>query len=263
MIIYKIQNKINGKIYIGQTKYSVGKRIVNHFKQRYPIGAALRKYGLQSFEVTIIDSAESLEIINEKEKYWIKNLGSKQPKGYNIADGGGGVTGVIQSEESNQKRSLKLKGRPSPMKGRTSAMKGKQMTEEQKAPMRKPKGEQGRKNMSDKAKQVYAEGRGSFNKINGKGNKYGWQKGDQPWNTGLTKETDPRIAEMHKDGKSEEIRKKISETRKSLHIPSPMKDKHHTQESRKRMGDTRRARKIVPWNKGIKQKDDIKLVVNE
>ena len=33
MIIYKVQNKINAKIYIGQTKRSLNQRILEHFEE--------------------------------------------------------------------------------------------------------------------------------------------------------------------------------------------------------------------------------------
>ena len=42
MIIYKIQNKINGKIYIGQTKGELGKRICGHVRSDMLIGLTLR-----------------------------------------------------------------------------------------------------------------------------------------------------------------------------------------------------------------------------
>lgn len=99
MIIYKIENKINGKIYIGQTKNKVSDRIANHITNNWPIGQALRKYGLESFTITIIDHAETKEVLDEKEIYWIKTLDCKIPKGYNVADGGSGASGYSHTEE--------------------------------------------------------------------------------------------------------------------------------------------------------------------
>jgi group I intron endonuclease len=91
MIIYKIQNKINNKIYIGQTKYDVSARIREHISSRAHIGNALRKYGLQSFDVSVIDSANDREVLSDKEIYWICFYDCKHPNGYNHTDGGEGL----------------------------------------------------------------------------------------------------------------------------------------------------------------------------
>ena len=115
MIIYKIENKINGKIYIGQTKNKVSDRIASHITNNWPIGQALRKYGLQSFVITIIDYADTKEALNEKEVYWIKFLDCKIPKGYNVADGGSGASGYSHTEEHKKLLSERITGSGNPM----------------------------------------------------------------------------------------------------------------------------------------------------
>ena len=115
MIIYKIENKINGKIYIGQTKNKVSDRIASHITNNWPIGQALRKYGLQSFVITIIDYADTKEILDEKEVYWIKFLDCKIPKGYNVADGGSGASGYSHTEEHKKLLSERITGSGNPM----------------------------------------------------------------------------------------------------------------------------------------------------
>jgi len=48
MIIYKIKNNINGKVYIGLTTKDVSKRISEHIAENKSyIQKALNKYGLQ------------------------------------------------------------------------------------------------------------------------------------------------------------------------------------------------------------------------
>lgn len=91
--IYKVVNKINGKIYIGKT---------NNFKKRkqehtvYDINdnsyfhKALKKYGLDSFEWSIIDYAHTLTEINNLEKYYISEYNTYKPNGYNMTKGGDG-----------------------------------------------------------------------------------------------------------------------------------------------------------------------------
>ena len=67
IIIYKIENKLDGKIYVGQTRQTLRKRIAAHKRLNYPIGFALRKYGIENFEITILETCETLEQLNERE----------------------------------------------------------------------------------------------------------------------------------------------------------------------------------------------------
>lgn len=110
MIIYKASNKINGKIYIGQTCKSLDERFSNHLTNKKSlIGKALNKYGIESFEISVIDSALTREELYEKEKFWIKELNSLTPNGYNLTKGGDGVIGYIFSEEVKKKISVRTK----------------------------------------------------------------------------------------------------------------------------------------------------------
>lgn len=91
MIIYKIQNKINGKIYIGQTIGTLEHRMSQHKannKKTSVIGNAIQKYGWDNFDVEVIDEAETIEELNQKEIYWIGYYKSLVPKGYNLEIGG-------------------------------------------------------------------------------------------------------------------------------------------------------------------------------
>lgn len=126
MIIYKIENKINGKIYVGQTKYSLKKRIATHMNANFYIGKALRKYGLESFVTSIIDKSTTREGLNEKEKNWIRFFDCKAPDGYNFTDGGDGIDGYIHTEETKEKIGKGNKGKLSWRKG-TGKIKSKPM----------------------------------------------------------------------------------------------------------------------------------------
>lgn len=90
LVIYKLKNRINDKIYIGKTIKKLNERISGHIKSDSYIGRAIRKYGLESFEISTIDIAEDKNTLNEKEKYWIKFYNCKSPIGYNLASGGDG-----------------------------------------------------------------------------------------------------------------------------------------------------------------------------
>lgn len=111
MIIYKAQNKINGKIYIGQTVESLAKRISCHLCQKTYFGNALRKYGVESFDILQIDSADSKQSLNAKEINWIAFYKSKAPNGYNLTDGGEGNFGFKHSEEFKSMIRERFKGR--------------------------------------------------------------------------------------------------------------------------------------------------------
>ncbi|MBQ4122290.1 GIY-YIG nuclease family protein [bacterium] len=93
--IYKITNKINGKIYIGKTNRTVEERWESHKRdsvketlEKRPLYSAMRKYGIKNFLVETIEEC-SLEDSSNREKYWIEFYGSFK-YGYNATIGGDG-----------------------------------------------------------------------------------------------------------------------------------------------------------------------------
>lgn len=95
MIIYKITNLINNKVYIGLTTKSLTYRWGRHLtegknlKNQKPLYRAIRKYGESNFQVEEIDSAPNIKTLGELERYYIKYFNSKDPKfGYNLTSGG-------------------------------------------------------------------------------------------------------------------------------------------------------------------------------
>lgn len=87
--IYKYENKINHKIYIGQTN-SIERRksehLYGHSYSTSLIERAIKKYGIHNF---IFDIIEKTVDYNEREKYWIEYYSSYKPYGYNVCKGGG------------------------------------------------------------------------------------------------------------------------------------------------------------------------------
>ncbi len=87
--IYKITNKINNKIYIGQSVRPF-ERFSQHCYNKQTnislINKAIQKYGKENFNFEIIES--DIENYNEREKYWIKYYNSMIPNGYNLTEGG-------------------------------------------------------------------------------------------------------------------------------------------------------------------------------
>lgn len=90
--IYKITNKENKKIYIGQT-VDFQKRMKEHKYGRNGgknsiIDRAYRKIGSEGFEEEIIDVAETQETADMLEKKYIEKFNSLKPNGYNVLKGG-------------------------------------------------------------------------------------------------------------------------------------------------------------------------------
>lgn len=95
--VYMITNKINEKNYIGATKTSVKERFrkhkstsrnINDRNYSKPLYQDMRKYGMDAFEVTILEEC-GIEEMSQKEAYYIEKYNSIQ-NGYNIALGGAG-----------------------------------------------------------------------------------------------------------------------------------------------------------------------------
>lgn len=109
-VIYKITNKINGKVYIGQTTQPRGfkdryctkgkgiERVYNYMISRKRnndnynkhLFSSIVKYGFGNFCVDeVLDKAKSLDELNNKEKAYINKFKSYNPKyGYNDTLGG-------------------------------------------------------------------------------------------------------------------------------------------------------------------------------
>lgn len=106
MFIYKITNKINGKIYIGQTINSINLRWQQHLSKNENcrvLKRAINKYGKENFIIEEIDGANNLSELNYLEKHYILTLDSLSPKGYNLREGGS--NGGKCSEDTKKKMS--------------------------------------------------------------------------------------------------------------------------------------------------------------
>lgn len=84
MIIYKITNTIDDKIYIGQSMYNDP----NYLGSGLIIVRLVKKIGRENFKKEILEHCNSRDHLNEREKFWIKELNSMYPNGYNIKEGG-------------------------------------------------------------------------------------------------------------------------------------------------------------------------------
>jgi group I intron endonuclease len=103
MVVYKLTNTINGKVYVGLTTQKLKHRIYTHSHRKgSPINNAITKYGLDAFKIEIIDKADTIKELNEKEVKWIAAFSCISPNGYNLSAGGGGTIGVRRTEEEKE-----------------------------------------------------------------------------------------------------------------------------------------------------------------
>lgn len=99
--IYKIYNDVNDKLYIGQTITTLSIRFNQHKgdakrgnNDHNLLHRAMIKYGIEHFHIEQIYNYKSInkrnliELLNEKERYYISLFNSVRPNGYNISPGG-------------------------------------------------------------------------------------------------------------------------------------------------------------------------------
>lgn len=172
MIVYKITNKINGKIYIGQTEKV---DITNYYGSGVVIMKALKKYGKKNFERIILEVCQTKDQLNKAEIYWIEYYNSTDRNlGYNISTGGdGGNLGDLVNERLSKKAKNQVVvkdncgnkfrvDRNDPRfisgelvgiaKGNIAHNRGVPMSEEQKQKLRKPKTEEHKQKCRDAQK---------------------------------------------------------------------------------------------------------------
>lgn len=93
--IYKITNKINGKMYIGQTTTSINRRFFEHKynaktrTDKFPLYCAIRKYGEENFVIEKIEECDN-DRLDEREIFWIAYFDTFK-NGYNSTLGGSGM----------------------------------------------------------------------------------------------------------------------------------------------------------------------------
>ena len=118
-IIYLHTNKINGKVYVGQTHcakpiYRWGPE-GSGYKRTPHFSNAIKKYGWSTFDHQVVAHADTQEGLNNLEKAWIILLRPMDRNyGYNSRSGG---DGGVCTEERRVRMSAAHKGRPTWNKG--------------------------------------------------------------------------------------------------------------------------------------------------
>jgi group I intron endonuclease len=229
MKVYCIENKLDGKKYVGITKGEIQRRFKQHKtitkiknnSNKSHIHHAMNLYGIDNFIVYELDSAKTKEELFEKEKEWIKKLDSKN-NGYNETDGGEGTFGWKPTEEQRKENSKRLKeyylNNPELKKhlaNKTKEYWNNLSKEEQ-----------------DKRKNQFLQARELGYKTASKG---------KTWT--LSEETKKNISAAKKGvPKSDEERKRLSETRKGS--GNPNYGRKHSPETKEKMRKTALQRKV-------------------
>lgn len=108
--IYKITNKVNGKSYIGQTRYTIEFRWRQHLhkKDNTYFHNAIRKYGADNFIVEKLEEC-NIEDLNEREIYYIAKYNTFKD-GYNLTIGGDGNRTLLLDDKYEEIGTLYLSG---------------------------------------------------------------------------------------------------------------------------------------------------------
>ena len=117
MYIYKITNKANNKVYIGQSIRPIEQRFSRHISDAMNncldthFARAIRKYGPSCFVCEQIDVAKTQEELNSKEQQYIREYNSIE-NGYNETDAiskCGGNTYMSKSDEEMKEIAEKIR----------------------------------------------------------------------------------------------------------------------------------------------------------
>lgn len=93
MLIYVLTSVVNGKQYVGKTRQSLIQRWKQHVRtaksgRQSCIHAALRERGYSAFTHRILSEALNEKAADQLERFWIRELGTLYPAGYNKNNGG-------------------------------------------------------------------------------------------------------------------------------------------------------------------------------
>jgi len=254
MIIYKAENKINGKVYIGKTGSDLAHRRWSHLHSakkgsKLVFHQAIRKYGEENFEFSVVENCFPECDLSERERFHISQNDCIVPNGYNMTVGGDG----------------QAKGWKSPMKGIHF------LSDEAKAAIREKRAfqittEETKRKMRESQKKAYSEGRrkpwnegmtketnasvrSHSEKIKGiptwnKGLK-GFLKGRDAWNRGLTKETDARLLKQARKVKGKPA------WNKGLTKETDQRVSQYSESLRNSLSEGVWKKGRTPWNKGL------------
>lgn len=109
-IIYKVTNKVNGKSYIGQTRYTLEFRWRQHLHKRDNayFHNAIKKYGAENFSLEILEECD-VDQLNSREIFYIAKYNTFE-EGYNLTIGGDGNRKLVLDDKYEEIKALYLSG---------------------------------------------------------------------------------------------------------------------------------------------------------
>jgi group I intron endonuclease len=235
--IYIYQNTLNNKIYVGQTRDLVQRKREHKFsalqkKDNYPFYNAIRKYGLDKFNIIEIENINDTDI-DEAEQFWIQFFRSwDRNYGYNIDLGG--CDNKIMSQLTKDKISVSNKRY---YETHTHVSFGKIHTEESKQKM--SEAQKGKK-ASEKTRQKLSKSHsGQNNVMFGKHHTDETKQKISNANAGKCYNTPEHMQKLHKI---------TGDRLRGGHLSQEVKDKislshtgfRHTEESKNKMSETRK-----------------------
>ena len=233
--IYIIRNKINNKMYVGQSvnikaRWSQHLDALNKNKHcNTHLQNSWNKYGKVNFEFIIQEECDECNL-NKKEKYWIKHNETHDSKyGYNKTYGG---EGGIPTDEVRKKMSINRTGEKNAMFGKRHSIKTKMK-------------------IGKSSKLRIGEKNGFYNKRHTDEQKIKWskiRKGVKP-----SEESRKKMSESHKGEKAywygknitEHMKKRISETHKGKKLSEEHKRKISESNKNKKMLSEKQVNEIL------------------
>ena len=100
--VYMHKNKVNGKVYIGQTSQSLNRRWNNGkgYASCKFFNRAIEKYGWDNFEHLLLNDNLSKDEADKLEKLYIQKYECYKPEcGYNVSLGGSGLSGATKYKD--------------------------------------------------------------------------------------------------------------------------------------------------------------------
>lgn len=148
-IVYALNHKPTGRVYVGQTVQSISRRMSSHKRHTECIRLrrAIDKHGMSAFEVSVLALAHSKDELDELERKWITALSAlDREKGFNIREGGSfgkhteaskrRMSDAVRAALARPEYRLALKNRPAPVHSEqtktliSESLKGRRLSEE-------------------------------------------------------------------------------------------------------------------------------------
>jgi len=179
-LCYQARCKVTGKSYIGMTGQTLDQRIKSHARDArrgapFCFHRAIRKYGLDAFEVEAISTHQTQEDALNAEFEHIRKLGTVAPNGYNMTPGGAGVLSMTDESRKKHREAVTKKHQDPEFKKRHKAGCLKSMTPERLEII--SKAHKGKKMHPNAAEAIYkAKQTDAYKKIASKAAKKTWEQ---------------------------------------------------------------------------------------